>query len=185
MSAADLVLATILLTTPPGIAELPPCEDRFPEIRDAIHHVAIEMEIMDRRESRYVLSKPSDFCADLNMLRRRYCDLADAPKVDDALALPPRSQIVQMLEFNREFRKQMDERTRFEIDRTHLLRGIIWETDKLYQIWDAARDARCEFYYITVRRQALRKLKKLLGDEAYAQSSLPPNVPIWRFNERR
>ena len=185
MSAADLVLATILLTTPPGVPELPPDNEEFAGIRDAIHKIAIDMEIMDPRESRYVLSKPEDFCTDLNMLRRRYRELADAPKVADADVLPPRTQIIQLLEFNRDFRKQMDERAHFELDRSDLLRGIIWETDKLYQVWDAARDARCEFYYITVRRQALQKLKYMLGDEAYAQAEMPPNVPIWRFNERR
>ena len=50
-------------------------------------------------------------------------------------------------------------------------------------MWDAVRDARCEFYYVTVRRQALKKLRDLVGEEAYLAGTLPPNVPTWRFNE--
>ena len=60
---------------------------------------------------------------------------------------------------------------------------MLAETDRLYLVWDAVRDARCDFYYVTVRRQALKKLRDLVGDEAYATGELPPNVPTWRFRE--
>ena len=55
------------------------------------------------------------------------------------------------------------------------------ETDRLYKVWDAVRDARCDFYYVTVRRQALKRLREALGDAAYAATDLPPHVPAWRF----
>ncbi len=58
------------------------------------------------------------------------------------------------------------------------------ETDRLYKVWDAVRDARCEFYYVSVRRQALMRLKDMLGEDDYRSTNLPPNVPVWRFNER-
>ena len=48
-------------------------------------------------------------------------------------------------------------------------------------MWDAVRDARCEFYYVTVRRQSLQKLRDLIGKEAYAAGELPDYVPTWRF----
>ena len=57
------------------------------------------------------------------------------------------------------------------------------ETDRLYQVWDSVRDARCDFYYVTVRRQALKKLRDLIGEDAYLDAELPANVPTWRFNE--
>ena len=44
-----------------------------------------------------------------------------------------------------------------------------------------ARHAACEYYYVTVRRQALKKLKEMIGDQAYYSGSLPPHVPVWRF----
>jgi hypothetical protein len=55
------------------------------------------------------------------------------------------------------------------------------ETDKLYQIWDAVLDARSEYYYVTVRRKALKRLQELIGERNYFYGRLPPHVPLWRF----
>jgi hypothetical protein len=130
-----------------------------------------------------VLTRPEDFDPDLNMLRRRYRDLADAPRVADGRGSRQREAVNELVRFNRSFRKKLEERQQLEADRAPAFQAVIRETDRLYQVWDAVRDARCEFYYVTVRRQALKKLKALLGDEAYAGAVLPPNVPTWRFND--
>lgn len=185
MSGADLVLAAILLTTPPGTPEPTPPSDRFPQLRDAIHHVAVQWEILDPRETRYVLTRAEDFNTDLNMLRRRRQELADAPPAADAFRFPDRNTVNELVRFNRAFRKHLDQRQQLEADRTGALRAVIWETERLYQVWDAVRDARCEFYYVTVRRAALKKLRDLIGEEDYLASKLPPNVPTWRFNEMK
>src|SRR5438093_1541624 len=65
------------------------------------------------------------------------------------------------------------------------LRVALQETDHLYQVWDAVRDARCDYYYVTVRRLALKRLRDLVGEEAYYSSNLPPCVPLWRFEQIR
>ncbi len=57
------------------------------------------------------------------------------------------------------------------------IQSAIEDTEKLYRIWDDYSDAMCEYYYIHIRRQALKKL------EYY--SSLPPPVPYWYFTEVR
>jgi hypothetical protein len=185
MTAADLILATILLTTPPGVPESPPPESRWPAVRDAIHQLAVRWEILDPRETRYVLARSEDFNTDLNMLRRRYQDLADAPHVGDSYRFPNRGAVNELVRFNRAFRKHLDQRQQLEADRVDTLRAVMWETDRLYQVWDSVRDARCEFYYVTVRRNALKKLRDLIGEEAYRKGQLPPNVPTWRFNEMK
>jgi hypothetical protein len=38
---------------------------------------------------------------------------------------------------------------------------------------------------VTVRRQALKKLKEMIGDDAYTLGELPPYVPVWRFTEAK
>ena len=58
---------------------------------------------------------------------------------------------------------------------------MLLEADRLYQIWDLVRDNRCDYYYVTVRRQALKKLKEMIGDQAYYSGQLPPHVPVWQF----
>lgn len=183
MTSADLILAVILLTTPAGVTETAPPDDRWPGLRDAIHQTALKWEILDARETRYILARPEDFSADLNLLRRRYMDLVDAPQVADGGRFPERAVVNELIRFNRAYRKHLDGRHELEFDRTESLRSVMRETDRLYQVWDAVRDARCEFYYVTVRRQALKKLKDMIGDEDYASGTLPPNVPTWRFNE--
>ena len=185
MAASELVVAAMLLTIPPGIPAGCPPEADFPALRDAVHQVAVEWQILDKRETGYVLVRPEDFCTDLNMLRRRYRDLEDAPKVDDSQRFPSRQFVNAQVKFNRTYRRHIDERRLLEADRADTLRNVLVETDRLYQVWDAVRDARCDFYYVTVRRQALKKLKNMLGDEAYATADLPANVPTWRFNEMK
>jgi hypothetical protein len=185
MSTGDLLLAAILLTTSPGIPEQPPPAEQWPGIREAVHKLAIDWEILDPREIRYILARPEDFCSDINLLRRRYQELMDAPRVADSYRFPDRTAVNELVRFNRAFRKHLDQRHELEMDRSEALRTVMQETDRLYQIWDAVRDARCEFYYVTVRRQALKKLVSLIGDEAYLRGELPPNVPTWRFNEMK
>jgi hypothetical protein len=179
------MLAAVLLTTPPGVPEPVPDEARWPAVRDALHTLAERWELLDHREKRYVLTRADDFNGDLNMLRRRYVELQDAPLVADGLRFPDRGTVNELVRFNRSYRKHLDQRQQLEVDRADALRGVMWETDRLYQVWDAVRDARCEFYYITVRRHALRKLRELIGDEAYRTATLPPTVPTWRFAEMR
>jgi hypothetical protein len=179
----DLVLAALLLTTPAGTPESCPPAEQFPALRDSILKVAIEWEILDPRETRYMLTKPEDFCCDLNVLRRRYHELKDAPKVGEAYRFPDRKHVNELVRFNRAYRKHLETRQQFEFDRTGLFMEAIQETDQLYQVWDAVRDSRCDFYYIMVRRQALQRLKEMLGNEAYQMAELPPHVPVWRFND--
>lgn len=185
MSPYDLVLAATLLTSPAGTPEQTPDADRWAAVQAAIHQTAVEWEILDPRETRYVMSRPEDFEADLNLLRRRYAELADAPALADAARFPDRRTVNDLIRFNRAYRKHLELRQVWEADRAEAIRAAVLETDRLYRVWDAVRDARCEFYYVTVRRQALKKLKELIGDEAYAVGELPPYVPEWRFSEAR
>ena len=88
MSPSDLILAAVLLTTPPGVPEPRPAADHWPAVRDAVHHVAIQWEILDARETSYLFAKVEDFDGDLTILRRRYQDLHDAPRLADSFRLP-------------------------------------------------------------------------------------------------
>jgi hypothetical protein len=185
MSPGDLMLAAVLLTTPPGTPEPTPPAEQWSALRDAVHKLAVDWEILDPRETRYIMARPEDFCADLNLLRRRYTELVDAPRVADSFRFPDRTSVNELVRFNRAYRKHLDQRHEMETDRCEELRAVMRETDRLYQVWDSVRDARCEFYYVTVRRQALKKLKDLVGDDDYLAGTLPPNVPTWRFNELR
>lgn len=181
MSATDLVLAATLLAAPVGTPEQTPPEERWTAVRDAIHQTAIRWEIMDPREERYLLAAREDFQSDLNLLRKRCADLADAPKLADCHRLPDRRTVNELIRFNRSFRKHLEEREMWEADRSDLFQQAMKETDRAYQQWDAIRDAQCDFYYVTVRRTALKKLRDTIGAEAFAVGVMPSYVPEWRF----
>ena len=181
MAASDLILAAALLTAPVGTPEQTPPEDRWTAMRDAVHQTAVAWEIMDSRETRYVMATRDDFEPDLNLLRKRYAELADAPKLSDCHRLPDRRTVNELIKFNRAFRKHLEERQVWESDRADVLHEAMQETDRLYRQWDAIRDAQCDFYYVTVRRAALKKLREALGADAFNAGRMPPYVPEWRF----
>jgi hypothetical protein len=181
MSPSDLILATMLLSAPIGTPEQVPPPDRWSVVQAAIHHTAIDWEILDARETRYVLAKPDDFQEDLDFLRKRRSDLEEAPKLGECDRLPTRLVVNDYIRFNRAYRKNLETRLMWEADRAGVIGEAISETDRLYKMWDAMRDAKCEFHYVTVRRLALLKLKDMLGASVYSSGELPPYVPDWRF----
>ncbi len=152
----------------------------FPLMNKALQQVALNWEILDQRELRYVLVRQDEFLVDLRMLQRRQRDLYDAPPIRDAQRLPDRSTVNELLIFNRAYRQHLDACLPLYPGCAGL-KAAREEVEQLYQIWDAVRDARCEYYYVHIRRQALKKLRDILGNDDYQQSNLPPHVPVWRF----
>ncbi len=183
MNAWSYALAAALLTTPPEVPDPPPDAAEWSAVQEAVQNLAVQWEILDPREVRYVLARSEDWENDLALLRRRYQELKDAPKLADAARFPDRGTVNELLAFNRAYRRHLDARQALEQDRCQCLRTALKETDYLYQVWDSVRDARCEYYYITVRRQALKRLRQMIGTEAYDAADLPPYVPLWRFQE--
>ncbi len=179
----EYLLALVLLTAPPETPVLSETAERFEALRPTMQTLAVQWEILDPREVRYILSRSEDFPSDLNLLRRRQRDLADAPTLNDCMRFPDRATANDMLAFNRAYRQHLGVRQPLELVHWWELRIALQETDHLYQIWDLARDARCELYYVSVRRQALKKLREMMGEEAYFCGQMPPSVPLWRFRE--
>jgi hypothetical protein len=181
MSPGELALAFLLLTAPPGPEEPAPADDAWPAIQSAVHTLAMDWEILDKNETKFLFARADEFGKDLNILRKRYHELKDAPKISEVQRFPERQTVADHIKFNRAYRKSLETRQLLETDVAHELTHAIQETDRLYRVWDSLRDARCEYYYISVRRQALKALKEQLGAEAFAMAELPPNVPTWLF----
>jgi hypothetical protein len=177
------VLALALLTAPPS-APIPTIEaGSWPAFRIALRDQAILCEILDSREER--LTRLDQLGPDLTVLRRRCRDLRDAPPLHDALRFPNRHQVSDMLQFNRAYRRHLDQRQLMDRDLGSVFKDAIHETDELYRVWELVREATCEIYYVPVRRQALKSLREVLGPAAYCACDLPPHVPLWRFIEAR
>lgn len=142
--------------------------------------IALAGEILDNREVRYVLAKSDEFVSDLRMLQRRAHDLNQAPRLEDAVRFPERSIVNELLLFNRAYRQHLENSLPLYPNCPEL-KAAKEEVELLYQVWDCVRDARCEYYYTHIRRQALKRLHDMLGADAYQIANLPPHVPTWRF----
>jgi hypothetical protein len=154
------------------------------ELLAAVQNIAIEQQLMDVREKRYFLAAPEDFAGDLRLLRMRYQDLQNCPRIEDAERFPSRETVSEMLAFNRAYRTEMTKQESFDVVHQDLYHEAVVEADLLYKIWDEVRDAQCDYYYVTVRRLALKHLKSKLGEADYYAGRMPPYVPIWRFSSR-
>ncbi len=142
----------------------------------------VSFELLDPRECRYVFVRREDVTTDLNLLRCRYHELADAPVVGDAGRFPHRDSINAILEVNRAYHSHLHGRIELEPAHAWQLRVAMMECERLYAVWDTARDSRADYYYVTVRRVALKKLRdNLLGPEAYHASRMPAWVPLSTF----
>lgn len=174
-------VAVALIDSPPGTAEPAPLD--WEAARTAARIEAVRRELMDPRERAYLFAVPEAWAADLNVIRNRREQLDGVPLAADADRLPDKGTAADLIRFNRAYLKHLEARLHYEQDRADLIREAMAETDWLYRAWDAARDSRCDFYYVTVRRQALKKLRDMIGPDAYAAGEMPPHVPTWRFRD--
>jgi hypothetical protein len=181
MLPLDYLLAVALLTSNPEAGDFPLAPEGLAAARPTLQALAVSWEVLDPREMRYVLTRPEDFSADLKLLRRRHRELLDAPPLQDCMRFPDRALVNELLAFNRSYRQHLDNRQSLEQSSWWELREAVQETERLYIIWDTVRDARCDYYYVTVRRQALKKLRETVGEADYWSGRLPPHVPVWRF----
>jgi hypothetical protein len=146
-----------------------------------LREVAIKLEIMDAREANYLLHEPQNFHQDLKQLQQRYQDLAGAPALAECLRFPERDVASELVAANRDFKEHLKQRLLIDPVHADEIEAAIAETDRLHQVWNTVREARCGFYYVVVRRQALKQLRELLGDQAFYRGELPPHLPIWRL----
>ena len=181
MAPLDYVLAVAVLTAPPSLEDRCPPVQKLAALRPTVREVALSWEVLDPREVGHVLLSAEDFDADVQFLRRRYQRLAGAPPAADTLRFPERRTISDLLAFNRAYHRHLSRRRAAGCPWPAEVDAALRETDELYEVWDLLRDARCDAYYVTVRRQALQALRDKLGPTAYYGGQLPPHVPVWRF----
>jgi len=181
MLAYQYILAAALITSPADKLDKPMPDQWHAFLAPALRTLALEWELLDKREMGYILAYPQDFCTDVKLLQNRFQDFGKAPMVFEAMRFPDRDSVTDLLAFNRAYRETLS--TRLALDMVHAeeLSAAMRETDQLYRIWDLVRDARGEYYYVSYRRQALQQLRDMVGAEAFYSGNLPPNVPLWRI----
>ncbi len=104
------------------------------------------------------------------------------PDLNDRDRFPPREISRQAMQFNRAYRLHAQSRQMMELHNWQYWQEVITETDYLYHCWDwlhAAQggEGRDETYWTA----SLKRLKELIGEDAYNAGTMPPNVPVNRF----
>jgi hypothetical protein len=181
MFAYECVLAAALLTSPgdtePVGWSAPFCDC----MHAAFMQAALDLELVDSREEFLLQGQSRDSAGDFKEVRCRFVQLLRAPLLAEGERFPDRRLINELLGSNRSYRRELETRLTLDFVHAEELRLGIRETDQLHYAWNLLRDARCDYYYVTVRRQALAQLRDLLGDEAYYRTLMPPHVPLWHF----
>ncbi len=174
-----MILAAVLL-----YSGAEPAPEWHPVLAPAVQRLAVDMQLMDPRETRFLMVNPGDFAGDVYLIHNRHKEIGNAPFVEEAERFPPRELVNDFISFNRSYRHDLLERLAIDAIHGGDINAALAETEQLYRIWDAVRDARCDYYYVVVRRQSLLTLRELVGPEAFYSGRLPPHVPVWRFEER-
>jgi hypothetical protein len=184
MNGIEMALAVLLLTAPPDAVEITNSKALHRLVASALNSLTLQWELLDARETDY-LKNPEDFASDLKLLQGRYGELRSAPKAAEVRYFPERELVNDMLTFNRIFHDNIQSRLNIDAFHKEELQATLAETDHLQHVYEAVRDARCDYYYVTYRRQALAQLRNLVGFENFYNGQLPPHVPMWRIPEDR
>lgn len=148
---------------------------------DSVQLLGVAWEILDVRECKHLFVEPGEYYGDLRLLQNRFRGLAQAPPLADCGRLPSREVVNDMLSFNLHFQRDLEARLAVDPVHDQQVRAALKETEQLYHVWDKVRTARCGYYYISVRREALQDLRGLIGEAAFYSGHLPPHVPVWRI----
>lgn len=138
---------------------------------------AVRLDLIDQRERIYLGFRLANANDDITSLYNRYIDLHDAPALQDHDRLIDRQTINHWLDMNRSYEQQLKN---FVVQSAEI-RAALDENSKLYRFWDKMRDCQSEYYYVAVRRQAMKDLRTLMGEADYYAGRWWPYVPLWRF----
>lgn len=112
--------------------------------------------------------------------------LAPVP-AGDAHRLPPLAHLTSGRQFNSRYQDHLQRQlvwTPYE-RRSDLLDALA-EARHLYAVWDSAEGAHPDWTcHPDTKADYLRRLRVLIGREAYRRADLPPCVPTWRFADLR
>jgi hypothetical protein len=183
MYASIIILCSFLLQ---------PISVKSPKIQmkpNWVQSILIYFEIVDYREYKYIFGNMKSLGDDLTTIKNRLSTMGDAPYIKEAEYFPDRLIINEFLVFNRTYHNYLNNQFKLFHGTPHLRQfyeAVIEDNQFYYQIWDACRDAKCDYYYIHVRRQGLKKLKQELmkiDPLMWKAKQLPDFVPNYSFHK--
>jgi len=167
------VITALLVLSP----VVPPVPQHAPQtLWRPLKSLALHLEIVGPHE-RWI----DDYRSELGYVRRHWRELAEAPPLSDCQFLPDAIIVKECRNFNRTFERMLEARSQTVLCRQEAFREMLCETHRLGDIWGLLETATSANQSWVCRRRALTQLRTKLGPEAYYSGSLPPSVPLWRF----
>lgn len=153
------------------------------ELIPAVVAVSLELELIDPKEAPWFLmvTGDDDFKWGLDRSRGRWVELKDAPRISEAKLFPSQSELTPLMAFNRQYRDYIDIQIYVKPHKADEFRERLIEIDRIYYTFDTACDTQMAYFYINVKRAALKRLKEKLGPAMFYAGELPPAVPVWQF----
>jgi hypothetical protein len=181
MTAYKFLLASVLLSASPDATPLSDAHKWQAELAPELRVIALQWQLLDPKEAKSTLASAETFWAELHALQMWNQTLLNAPWVEECGRFPQKKTVGELILANRNYKSEITDRLVLAPIHKEELESVIAETEQLFKIWDALRDAHSEHYGITYRRQALHTLRDLIGAEAFYRGQLPPALPVWRF----
>lgn len=157
-----------------------------PYIRHNIREIAVAMEILDRKEYRWICTDkyPAQFSSDLHELQKRRKEFENVPRLSDCYRFAPRESVVSWVNFNTSYQSYLNNLQASNCCDKWLCKTAIDESSKLARFWGNIRDASTTSFYVPVRRRALGTARDIIGIDEYYSGNIH-YAPIWRFELHR
>lgn len=111
-------------------------------------------------------------------------ELETAPPAGDWCRFPPKDAVSVARRLNSAFRANMEvERHAWPLSFGWRFDEAIRYSELAYKCWDCLDDALMEWREPWQRQLSMKKLRGLLGEEAYMAGEMPPCVPVWMFRQ--
>jgi len=147
----------------------------------ALRSWAVREELVGTEEARWLLERPRDLPAFLLVIHERRTRLACCPHLWELGRFPPREYVQAQWRFAHAFRAHCQQRIAEHDDQAGAWAMALAESTPLYAAWDALDDATCVGRDVADRREALGRLRRVLGEERWYKGEMPECVPVWRF----
>jgi hypothetical protein len=158
--------------------------DQWPELRRCMADVAVDCGICERREV-VRIDNVYDLQEFRSWIRQRAVDMADTPTLDEVqrwCVKYDKRTVWSCREVNRRFLDYCLGRSRLDLAHADYWEEVFRDAQGLHQAWFLM--CLCQYDSPHGRREALARLRDLLGPESYAEMDMPCPLPLWRFERK-
>lgn len=153
--------------------------------RRALAEVCVRLEVYARDEANWRTTPLWGFQDELDDARTWFHELADCPPLADGDWLPPEEVSAKVRQFHDAWEQYMAEVALWNPDWAGRIEVMVREGRRIREVYSTAEWARMSYAAPSTRRSHLRTLRRMIGEEAWAERRLPPTAVWWAFTEVR